>query len=163
MDPQIQYVTTEDGVNIAYYAIGQGPAMLYTVSPWSHLEAEWQIEPLRMVYTAASQRSTFVRFDPRGFGLSDRDADDFSIDGYVRDIEAVVERLDLDKLRIYSLAFSTVPALVYASRHPDKVTHLIQSPPATRGEDLMNERLDKLTELASISGSSLTIFGFELA
>jgi hypothetical protein len=37
MEPQIQYVKTEDGVNIAYYAIGQGPAMLYLASPQTHL------------------------------------------------------------------------------------------------------------------------------
>ena len=69
MEPQIQYVTTSDGVSIAYYAIGQGPATLYVTMPLTHLEAEWDFEPLRMAFTAAAQTSTFVRLDPRGFGL----------------------------------------------------------------------------------------------
>ena len=43
MEPQIQYVQTKDGVSIAYYAMGQGPAVLYLILPPSHLEAEWQI------------------------------------------------------------------------------------------------------------------------
>ena len=38
--PQIQYVQTEDGVSIAYYAIGQGPATLYLLMPQSHLEVD---------------------------------------------------------------------------------------------------------------------------
>jgi len=150
MEPQIQYVTTSDGVSIAYYAIGQGPVVLYLTMPQSHLEAEWQIEPLRMAFTAAAQFSTFVRLDPRGFGLSDRDPPDFALDSFVLDIEAVVDRLGLDQLRIYSTAFAGVPALVYAARHPGKVTHLVQMPPTSSGEDLSNERLEKLGELATI-------------
>ena len=70
MEPQIQYAKTSDGVSIAYYAIGEGPALLYLNMPSSHLEAEWQIDPLRMAFTDAARRSTFVRLDPRGCGLS---------------------------------------------------------------------------------------------
>ena len=108
MEPRIQYVKTSDGVSIAYYAIGQGPAVLFLTMPNFHLEAEWQIDPLRMAYTATAQRSTLVRLDPRGFGLSDRDPDDFALDSLVLDIEAVVDRLGLDKLRIGSYAMAAV-------------------------------------------------------
>ena len=93
MEPQIQYVTTSDGVSIAYYAMGQGPATLFLMSPWSHLEAEWRVDMLRMAYIAFAQRSTLVRLDPRGLGLSDRDPPDFKLDSMVLDIEAVVDRI----------------------------------------------------------------------
>ena len=151
MEPQIQYVTTSDGVSIAYYAMGQGPAMLFLVLPMSHLEAEWQIDPLRMVFTAMAQQTTLVRLDPRGFGLSDRDADDFTVDSFVLDIEAVVDRLGLDELRIFAIGFATVPALAYTARHPDKVTHLVQIPAAASGEDMGSERLQKLMELGKLA------------
>ena len=150
MEPRLQYAKTKDGVSIAYYAIGQGPAVLYLAMPQSHLEAEWQIDPLRRAFTAAAQRSTFVRLDPRGFGLSDRDPDDFALDSLVLDIEAVVDRLGLDELRIYSSGAAAVPALAYTARHPDKVTHLVQAPAAASGEDMMTERRLKLVELAKI-------------
>ncbi|MCI0886554.1 MAG: alpha/beta hydrolase, partial [Chloroflexi bacterium] len=150
-EPQIQYVKTSDGVSIAYYAIGQGPATLFLMMPTSHLEAEWQIEPLRLAFTATAQTSTFVRLDPRGFGLSDRDPKDFALDSLVLDIEAVVDRLGLNELRIYSAGIATVPALTYTARHTDKVTHLVQEPAATSGEDLTSsDRIMKLTELAEI-------------
>jgi hypothetical protein len=35
MDPAIQYARTSDGVSIAYYAIGEGPPLVYIV-PCSH-------------------------------------------------------------------------------------------------------------------------------
>jgi class 3 adenylate cyclase len=150
MEPQIQYVTTSDGVNIAYYAMGQGPATLFLVMPQTHLEAEWEFEPLRMAFIAAARQWTLVRLDPRGFGLSDREGVDFDLDGFVLDIEAVVDQLGLDDLRILSVAYATVPALVYTARHPDKVTHLVQSPPATSGIEMSNERLSSLAELAGV-------------
>ena len=151
MEPQIKYVKTTDGVSIAYYAIGQGPAQLFLMLPFSHLEAEWQIDPLRLGFIATAQQSTLVRLDPRGFGLSDRDPDDFAVDSLVLDIEAVVDRLGLNELRIYSIGFAAVPALAYAARHPDQVTHLVQAPATASGGDLMsNERIMKLVELAKI-------------
>ncbi|MCH8853911.1 MAG: alpha/beta fold hydrolase [Planctomycetes bacterium] len=149
-EPQIQYVQTKDGVNIAYYAIGQGPATLYLIMPQSHLEVEWRIDAFRLAFTAYAQQNTFVRLDPRGCGLSDRDPDDFSIDSLVLDIEAVVDRLGVDSLRIYSIAYATMPALAYTARHPDKVTHLVLQPPVTSGKDMSNERIDKLFELAKV-------------
>ncbi len=150
MEPQIQYAKTSDGVSIAYYAIGQGPAVLFLAMPFSHLEAEWQVDPLRMAYTALAQWCTFVRLDPRGFGLSDRDPDDFSINSLVLDIEAVVDRLGLDELGIYSLGPAAVPALAYTARHPDKVTHFVQQSAAASAEDLSSAILEKLAELAEI-------------
>ena len=39
--------------------------------------------------------ATLVRYDHRGFGLSDRDVTDFSVDRLVSDLEAVVDKLEL--------------------------------------------------------------------
>jgi class 3 adenylate cyclase/pimeloyl-ACP methyl ester carboxylesterase len=149
MEPQIQYVTTKDGVSIAYYAIGQGPAALFMMSPWSHLTAEWEIDYLRMAYTAAAQQVTLIRLDPRGHGHSDRAPPDFNLDSMVLDIEAVIDRVAPDSLVIQALGFCAVPALVYTSRHPELVTRFAQEPPAT-GPLGQNDRLDKLVELAEI-------------
>ncbi len=65
------------------------------------------------------------------------------------DIEAVVDRLGLDELRIYCTGLATVPALVYTARHPDKVTHLVQSPPAASGEDLLSTDRKRINGLAA--------------
>ena len=150
MEPSIQYAKTSDGVSIAYYAIGQGPVVMLLMGPWSHLEAEWQIEFLRAGYTAQAQRATLVRLDPRGCGLSDRDPEDFALDSLVLDIEAVVDKLGFEELRINAMGLMNLPALAYTARHPDKVTHLVQAPAAASGRDMSNERLEKLRELAAV-------------
>jgi class 3 adenylate cyclase len=149
MEPQIQYATTKDGVSIAYYVIGQGPAALFMMSPWSHLTAEWDVDYMRMAYTAAAQQATLIRLDPRGHGLSDRDPPSFDLDSMVLDIEAVIERIAPDSLVIQALGFCAVPALVYTARHPELVTRFAQSPPAT-GHVPVHQRVEKLTELAEI-------------
>jgi pimeloyl-ACP methyl ester carboxylesterase len=78
MEPQIRYARTSDGVSIAYTALGHGPAVIAFGIPGSHLQAEWQVPESRQTYENAAQLSTFIRFDPRGFGLSDRDVSEFS-------------------------------------------------------------------------------------
>lgn len=149
-EPQVQYTKTSDGVNIAYYAIGEGTATLFLMSPASHLEAEWQIPPLRAAFLMAAQNGTFIRFDPRGFGLSDREVNDLSLDAMVSDIEAVVDRLDLDSLAIYAFQFQAVPAVAYAARHPNLVTHLVLASPGVTGEEHTSERLMALRSLVAV-------------
>jgi hypothetical protein len=41
MEPRVQYVKTADGVNIAYYEMGQGVPYVYMNIPFTHLTAEW--------------------------------------------------------------------------------------------------------------------------
>ena len=76
MEPQIRYTKTSDGVSIAYYAIGRGPALVYMPPmPMTHLELERKVDDLREAHEAAARASTFIRYDGRGFGLSDRSDD----------------------------------------------------------------------------------------
>lgn len=148
--PQIQYVTTTDGVSVAYYSVGQGPAILSLMLPFSHLQAEWQVNYFRELYLTTARESTLVRLDHRGFGLSDRDVSDFSLNSLIQDIDAVVERIGAEQLHIYSVGYASIPALAYAARHPDRVAYLIQATPAASWKDAVNERLLKLFELAGI-------------
>jgi hypothetical protein len=68
MKPQIQYAKASDGISIAYYVIGQGPATLYLSLPHSHLEFEWQVPEMRAAFTSAAQNGRFVRLDFRASG-----------------------------------------------------------------------------------------------
>ncbi len=44
MEPRIQYAKTEDGVNIAYWTLGEGPPFVeMPVPPWSHVQLELQV------------------------------------------------------------------------------------------------------------------------
>ena len=126
MEPRIQYAKTSDGVSIAYYTIGQGPPLVRMPNiPGSHLQLEWRITDLRRSYERMAEQWTLVRYDPRGFGLSDRNVTDFSLEALVRDLEAVRDCLQLEPLRLVAMTNATLVAITYAARHPERVSHLV--------------------------------------
>jgi class 3 adenylate cyclase len=127
MEPRIQYAKTGDGVNIACFATGeQLPPLVYLpFTPFSHVQLEWQIPQCRRWYELLASRRMLVRYDGRGTGLSDRDASDFSISAHLGDLEAVVDRLQLKRFALFGAVDAGMTAIAYASRNPDRVSHLV--------------------------------------
>jgi len=126
MEPQIQYTKTADGVSIAYYAIGQGPAVVWMELP-SHLQAEWKLLPEQpRIYEDTSRIVTLVRYDHRGFGLSERGVPSFPLNALVSDLEAVVDKLGLTTFVLFASGGLTAPvAISYAAAHPQRVSQLV--------------------------------------
>jgi DNA-binding CsgD family transcriptional regulator/pimeloyl-ACP methyl ester carboxylesterase len=90
---------------------GAGPA---EIPEWQTWDAE------------ISRRGMLVMYDCRGTGMSDRDVTDFSLDGWVRDIEAVADALSLETFVIFAPDSLAVPAAIaYAARNPERVSHLV--------------------------------------
>ncbi|MEE8385588.1 MAG: alpha/beta fold hydrolase, partial [Dehalococcoidia bacterium] len=126
MEPRIQYAKTKDGVSIAYYTLGQGTPLLHL--PWGgvgHLQLEWEYPEFRQWYERLAEKRMLVRYDAAGTGLSDRGVIDLSLEARVRDVEAVVDRLGLEKFALAGLLHSGLTAVLYAVRHPERVTHLV--------------------------------------
>jgi pimeloyl-ACP methyl ester carboxylesterase len=122
---RIRSATTRDRVEIAYYAIGRGPALVCL--PWgitSHVAHEWQDSEQRHWWKRLAVRRRVVRLDHRGTGLSDRRAA-FTVDGGANDIDAVVRQEGLQQFALFAQLHSAVPAIRYASQFPERVTHLI--------------------------------------
>src|SRR5437879_4689245 len=92
MEPAVHYVTTTDGVRIAYTAAGEGPPVLLCVETMtSHVQLEWSRPVIGPIQREMARHNTLIRFDPRGSGLSDRVLAK-TLDDSVLDVEAVVER-----------------------------------------------------------------------
>jgi class 3 adenylate cyclase/pimeloyl-ACP methyl ester carboxylesterase len=127
VEQQIGFVTTPDGVQIAYGTAGAGPPLVLVLGWGTHL-TEGMGSPL---YDQAgslafwSRDHTVVRYDGRGFGLSDRDVTDFSLDAKVSDLETVVDALGLDQFVLYAYSAGGPTAIEYAARHPERVSRLI--------------------------------------
>jgi class 3 adenylate cyclase len=123
-EPKIQYVRTPDGVSIAYYVIGGGPPLVELPGiPVSHLQKEWETGH-EMAEQIAMQR-TYVHYDARGFGMSDRNVTDFSLEALSRDLETVADRLSLDRMQLLTGGIAMPIALQYAATHPERVSHLV--------------------------------------
>ena len=124
-DPQIRYARTEDGVNIAYWAMGSGPPIVLMDLPYSNVQYELSMPNSRAGYEAIAQNVTLVRYDHRGFGLSDTYKQDFTTNGLVCDLEAVVDKLALPRFFLIANRGPTYPiALAYAKLHPERVRRI---------------------------------------
>jgi pimeloyl-ACP methyl ester carboxylesterase/DNA-binding CsgD family transcriptional regulator len=124
VEPVIQYAKTNDGVNIAYYAIGDGEPPLVYLTPGSHLEREWEYSEQRSWLERLAKNYRLIRFDCRGTGLSDRDKQfDFSLMSL--DIEAVVRKERLKRFALMGVAAAGASAILYAHRWQEQVSHLV--------------------------------------
>src|ERR1041384_2590196 len=96
VDPHIQYARAPDGTSLAYWRIGEGPALVIAATyPWSHLELEWNIADVRRFFERLAEHYTLIRYDGRGVGLSEKAINDFSLDVLASDLSAIVDHLQL--------------------------------------------------------------------
>ena len=122
---EVRFCTTEDGVTIAYACVGRGQPLVRTLGWFTNLEMEWAWPAGRRFWERLAQRHLLVRYDGRGVGLSDRDVEVFSLDTRVRDLEAVVDAARLGRFALLGTSEGGATAIVYAARHPERVSHLI--------------------------------------
>ena len=121
---QIRFGASADGTRIAYATAGTG-APLVKVSNWlSHLEFDWQSPVWSHLLRELSAGHMLVRYDERGCGLSDWDAE-LSFDAWVRDLETVVDACGLARFPLLGTSQGASIAIAYAVRHPERVSHLI--------------------------------------
>jgi pimeloyl-ACP methyl ester carboxylesterase/DNA-binding CsgD family transcriptional regulator len=125
MKQQIRFCKTSDGVRVAYATTGDGPPLV-KVSNWlSHLELDWDSPVWRHWLTELSRDHKLVRYDERGCGLSDWDVPQLSFEGWVSDLETVVDALSLERFPLLGISQGASIAIAYAVRHPERVSHLI--------------------------------------
>jgi pimeloyl-ACP methyl ester carboxylesterase len=91
----------------------------------NHLEHDWQSLAWHHVLAALASRSTLIRYDARGNGLSAWDVDDISLDAWVSDLETVVDAAGVARFSLLGISQGCAISIAYAVRHPDRVSHLI--------------------------------------
>ena len=77
-----------------------------------------------------------MRYDTRGCGLSDWDAAVFSVEAWLRDLEAVVDSAGLERFALVGLSQGGAVSIAYAARHPERVSHLVLCGAFARGRFL---------------------------
>jgi pimeloyl-ACP methyl ester carboxylesterase/DNA-binding CsgD family transcriptional regulator len=94
-----------------------------------------------------------VRYDQRGFGLSDRDPDRLTLDAFVGDLEAVVDAAGLERFTLRGISQGGAAAICYAVRHPERVSRLVLCGAYARGRmtrNLSSEQREEAELLRSI-------------
>ncbi len=143
--PPIQYAHTVDGLNIAYWAIGDGPTLILHHSPSSsHIEQEWRTTYTREFYLALARHFRVVRFDQRGCGLSDRSPSGYSVNECALDFDAVLGAIGPEPAAIAGEITVGVPVL-FTLAAPARVSHLVLWSPIARGADYVELPSTELT------------------
>jgi len=137
MEPRIQYAKTSDGVNIAYAVFGTGPPIVFPSLVFGslHMYKNSPARPQQPYDALVSLGWSCITYDSRGTGSSDRDIDDWTLDGRVRDLEAVVNRVAPDRFALCGTLLGGPTAVSYAVQHPDRVAHLVLSNTFTNGSE----------------------------
>ena len=108
--------------------------------PWNHIEL-WQVPECRRWYERLAPERMLARYDIRGTGLSDRNVEDYSLEAQLLDVEAVVDRLGLDRFDLLGAADAGPVAIAYAARHPEHVSRLVLWCAWARTSDITSPRI----------------------
>src|ERR1700674_68712 len=138
-DPRVQYVTTADGVSIAYAVVGTGSPVVYLPGPpFNHIQQEWLFDNYRRYNEAIGYGRQLVRFDLRGSGLSERRVAGFTLEKVTLDLQAVVDLLELDQFILLGTQAGGPIALSYTAANPRRVHHLVLVDSYPSGEMFMS-------------------------
>jgi len=134
--------TTANGVSFHYTLEGErGPSAIFLHEIGGSLDS-WDAVVPGVVHGMRS-----FRYDQRGFGLSEKIRDQYSLDTLVDDLQHLVVTLALPPpFHIVSLAASSMQALEFTKRHPEHVASLVFCNPAP-GVD--PSRADALNNVAA--------------
>jgi len=125
MKQHVGFCTSADGTRIAFAQSGEGPPLVRVANWFTHLDLDRQSAVWRHWFDFLSDRHTLIRYDPRGSGLSDRNVDDFSMDRWIEDLDAIVERAGLTRFPLIGLCQGGAVAAAYAARHPERISRLV--------------------------------------
>ncbi len=122
---EVRFCRADDGVRLAWARHGSGPPLLI-VSCWlSHLQHDWQSPVWRHFLDDLGDIATVVRYDERGFGMSDWAVEDFSLERRLADLEALVDATGLSRFSVLGMSGGAPVALAYAHAHPERVTRMV--------------------------------------
>lgn len=149
MEPSIQYAQTPDGANVAFWSLGEGPALVQLPSiPFTHIQMEWDEPHWRSWYLGFGEAFRFIRYDSRGCGLSSASSLDYSLKAMLEDLHAVVAKSGADKVALLAPVQSGPVAVAFAARFPQLVSRVILWCAVSRGDELRTSGFESLRALS---------------
>jgi pimeloyl-ACP methyl ester carboxylesterase len=121
----IRFCASADGVRIAYATSGESMPIVRPGHWLTHLEYDLNSPIWGHLIQGLSEQHQLVRYDPRGTGLSERNVEEVGPKLWLKDLEAVVDNLRLERFALLGISQGGATAIRYAVVHPDRVSHLI--------------------------------------
>lgn len=122
----VQFVTTHDGISLAWTRSGQGPPLVKAAAWLTHLEFDTESPVWSHWASFFEGNFDYLRYDERGCGLSDRATGQLDIDSWSDDLVRIVDAADMPKpFVMLAMSQGTGAAVRYAATYPENVSHLI--------------------------------------
>ncbi len=152
VEPLLQYARTSDNVRIAYTTIGSGPPIVFTPpATFGNMVGDLKMPEHEKWVEALSRRFTVVFYDSRDGGSSERDVADITLEGHVRDLEAVADKLGLESFYLFGFYHTSLAAIIYAARHPERVKKMVLWHSYARAADRDSSRMSPVRSLRETS------------
>ncbi|HYG61453.1 MAG TPA: alpha/beta fold hydrolase, partial [Thermoanaerobaculia bacterium] len=128
------YVPADNGIHLHYRKVGSGPETL--VIPWVTLRQADDLSRL-------AEGRTLIFYSPRGRLRSDTvDPSQVSFENDLADLETVRRHFGLEKMALLGWSHYGLMTAVYAARHPERVTRVVQMTPGAPRRDSYREQMD---------------------
>ena len=125
MAPATRYARSGDA-SIAYQVVGDGPLDVLFLPGWiSQVEQAWELPALRRFFERLAGFGRLILFDRRGTGLSDRVAQEHTLEQEVSDALAVLDAAGSERAAVLTYLLGGLVGTLLAADHPQRVGALI--------------------------------------
>src|SRR5262245_13936836 len=121
----IRFVRSSDGVQLAAARSGAGPVLIRAATWLTHIDRVVSGSVQAALIDEFAPHYSYVEYDTRGCGLSQRRVDELSFDAWLRDLEAVADAYGPEPFVLLGFTCAAGVAVEYAARHPQRVNKLI--------------------------------------
>ena len=131
----MHYVTTVDGVRVAYASFGDGRPLVFASNIFGDLTGYRIGWPHTKEVTDRLVKLGWrvIRYDVRGMGYSDRNVSDVGLAARVLDLQAIVGHLGVDRFALGGLDIGAATAVAYAAANQAEISHLVLLSPWSSG------------------------------
>ena len=125
VDDDIRDCRSKDGTRIAYALCGEGFPLVKAPNWMTNIGLDWTSPVYRHWVAEGARANRLLRFDMRGFGMSERDPVAFDFESMVDDLGSVVDDAGVETFDLFGISHGAAIAMAYAARHPDRVRKLM--------------------------------------
>jgi pimeloyl-ACP methyl ester carboxylesterase/DNA-binding CsgD family transcriptional regulator len=126
MQQLIRYLTTTDGVQLAWATMGAGPPLIKAANWLTHLQYDLESPVWRHWLQFFGRHFRVTRYDERGCGMTQWETPDVSVPRWIDDLEAVAGVAEPERpATLLGISQGAAACIGYAVRHPERVSHLI--------------------------------------
>jgi len=132
--PDTKYVTTPDGVYLAYQVVGEGPIDVALGFHYfgSNVDLMWDEPDWRPFMVGFSEVARLILHDRRGLGVSSRNVPPPNLETQAADLLTVLDAAGSERPILASGSLSSAVHVLFAATHPERVSGLLWNNPTAR-------------------------------